>query len=882
LSKNNEIKHLDIEKFTNDWNSGMSLVDLAKKYDLSYPSKSKIIAKKLGLSVDKRIKTFDEMDIDIEAFTTDWNSGMSFVDLAKKYDLSYPENARRFAKKLGFAPRYKSPISYKINIDKINIKEFSNDYQSEMSLVDLARKYNFSYPEVAKRFGKKLGLKKQKNLTFFEKFLKDTQKTNELVTMYKDKSITISKITAHFGFPDNGYVSKIIKKIGIPVRRGGQGGGQSSIEKFEKSKNEFIKMWNDDVYKKVIEKKFDISGGTVYVWRKKLGLDPRTTRGVRHDSTAKKTELLLLENLGALTTKEIKEMLNIKTSQLTLSFLYNTKKIQRLSLTMNVTSRKYRKPTDYFGNYAGQSIVYLYGMNDSLILKLSKILQTGRMFKNNLLKKANYNYMISRLAQNEIEIEIENNEQQLYGAIHFKNHQNKLQNSVSVQLQKYTVKQKTHEPISETKSTNSLIQEIIDDMPKSKFYGRTFELESVLNELDSSYPEQQKILVQEIFTPFNFICTSLDDGYFDVKITSNESFLIRFMLHQLINSTTLSIFQSKLNGEKGIIINFEFISESVLKTIPENIQIFNKNDLFSLLNSVEFLPIKPNSFAKIMFGENKNEIVFCNDVDFETNIATISDSTKKSNSILIKFLKHIELPSDIPSLDYFNFVKKFHSISSLENYSAMDEYAIDITTIKNKRKFILITCHVDSNITKILLPNGSINEHIDYTSFITCSGILRNRLIQCDCLAWMAQSDIVLCKHSIAALFYLWKENIIEPDYIITRKMIENFLDYVYLMINFIIKVEVFWYQKMDELNPNYELSHHAICNLVSGEDYKMASFFLNCDENERIELENIMTEYQNEQIKLFDSIQKLSSDQKNLILSSLVYQFREKYPDHT
>jgi hypothetical protein len=866
-SKKGVLYNLDeMANFTDDWNSRMSLIDLAKKYNFSYPEKAKRIALQLGLSTENRTKINQSFDIDIKKFTFDWNSRMSLIDLAKKYNFSYPEKVKRTALKLGLSTENRTKINQSFDID---IKKFTFDWNDGMSFVDLSRKYNLGYAEKAKRIGESLGLKKQKNLTFFDKFLKNSKKVDEFVTMYGDNSITVSQISSHFGFIDNGYVSRLIKKIGIPLRIGGQG----SVGKFEESKSEFSKMWNDGVPGKLIAEKFGISKITVNYWRNKLGLEPRPAFFGRPESVSDKIEQLLLENHGALTVSELKQILKKNISPLADS--YKLKRFQKLPLTLFITGKSARSPTDYFDDYTGQSIVFLYGMYDSLILKLSKILQTSRMYKNNSLRSKNFNFMISRLSQSDKEIK--NYEQQLYGAIHHKNNQNKLQNLVSAQLQKYSSQQKITETISETKPANFLIQEIINNMPKSKFYGRKFDIESVLNELDSSYPDQQKILVQEIFTPFNFICNSMGDGYFDLEITSNESFFIKLMVHQQINSATLKIFHNKLQGKKGIIINFESVSESVLKTIPKNIHIFDKNDLFSLLNAIEFLPISPNSFAKIMFGENKDKIVFCNDVDFKTNIATVSDSDNKIEQILIKFLKNIPLPKDITTLDFFNFIKKFKMISSFENISTMDECNVHVKSFKDKYKFVSISSQVNSNFTKISVPYTTFNEHIEDDDYITNIGFLRNVLITCDCLSWISQDKIILCKHSVALLFHLWKQDIEKINKNFERKTIEIFLEHLNFLINYSIEIEKFWYQKIDNVKTNHSLIHQTICNLIDDGIFKTMSFYHEYDVPEKLELENLMSEYKNEKIELFKSMNKLSFDQKKIIQESLNHQFKEK-----
>ena len=798
---------------------------------------------------------------DIESFTKDWNSGMNLVDLAKKYNFSYPGKAKTIALKLGLPLKNRQKI-----ISNIDIESFTKDWNSGMSFVDLAVKYNLDYAEKAKRIGIKLGLKKQKNPDFFERFLSDKQKTNDFILMYNDNAIKVREITKHFGFTDNGYVSKLAKKIGIPIRVGGQG----YIEKFEESRNEFTKMWNDGVLKEIIEKKFNISSLTIHSWRVRLGLEPRIGGRRFSDSITNKIELLLLENSGALTSKELKNLLNKDT--LNLTDAYKSMKFQRLPLTLHMTGRRARQPTDYFGDNTGNTIIFLHGMYDSLILKLSKILKEGDMYKHNLLKKSVYKFMISRLAENEKEIK--NRSSQLFQILYDKGKQNELESFIAAQLNEYSIKQKPQKSISEIKLKNSLTTQIIEGKPKSIFYGRKFQPEMILNELNSSYPDKQKNLIQEIFTPYNFICKSSHDDYFDLELISNEPFLVKLMINQQITPTTLKIFQNKLQEKRGIIINFESIPESILETTSNKISIFQKTDIFLLLTSIDFLPITPNSFAKIMFGENKEEIVFCDDVDLESNIATVSDSNKKIDTVSIKFLKNIPLPADITPSDFFNFIEKFKMISSLENISTIGDCKVNNIIFKETSKFISISSQVDSNFIKMSIPHILFDEHIEKDNYITSVGFLRNKLIKCDCLAWISQQDIILCKHSIALLFDIWKQNVEKTNKNYDRKSLDLFLDYLNFLINYSIKIENFWYDKIDNAKTNHNLIHNAICNLIDAKIFKTNS---NYEEPEKSKLQHLMSQYKNENNNLFETMSKLSVDQRKMIQQSLNYQLIEK-----
>lgn len=762
-------------------------------------------------------------------------------------------------------PTVSSQSGEQYNFD---VEKFTNDWNSGMNLIDLAKKYNFSYPEKAKRLGQELGLKKRKTLTYFEKFLNDSKKINELVTMYNDKSIKILEIASHFEFVDKGYVSKLVKKMGITPRI-----GYRKSSKFDECKNEFTKMWNENIHVKTMMQKLDISDATINLWRDKLGLQPRTTGRHKEDSVANKIEQLLIENSGALTTTEIKKYLNRE--QIQLGKYYKSKIFQRVSLTLHKTGRSRRAPTDYFGDDTGQSIVFLYGMQDCLILKLSKILQKGNAFKNNMLKSGYYNFMINRLAESENEIKKRSN--QLHRVTHNQQIQNKLEDSVKSELKKYKIKHESNNKIVRYESNNLVIQDILKDMPKSKFYGRKFNVESVIKELDSSYPEQQRKMIQEIFTPFNFICKSLTDSYFDLELISNSTFFIKLMLHQQINQLSLKIFQNNLQGNKGIIINFQQIPENVLKNTNANISIIGKKELSTLLNKIKFLPINSKSIAKIIYGENKDKIVFCEVIDFETNTADIKDIDGKMNKILIKFLKQIELPQNTSYFDFFDFIKKLETVSTRENISSLDEYSITIISFVKKINSSLISAQIDSNITKISMPHNMYDENVRNFYHSTSTGFLRNVMIQCDCLAWISQERIFLCKHSIALLFYLWKKDGEESDQFLKRKKIEEFLEYINFLINYSIRLEELWFQKMDFAANNKILVHHAICNIIKNDHLKADSFYNNCTNSDKLELENLMKKYYDENRELFESVKDLSDEQKNIVINTLIYQFKEK-----
>ena len=84
-----------------------------------------------------------------------------------------------------------------------------------------------------------------------------------------------------------------------------------------------------------------------------------------------------------------------------------------LRLTLNRTSgrNKRMKPTNFFGDYTNQTIVYLRHAYDCLILKLAKILQSGNAYKKldeygfPYIDERNYRMLIKNLSYQDKQIE---------------------------------------------------------------------------------------------------------------------------------------------------------------------------------------------------------------------------------------------------------------------------------------------------------------------------------------------------------------------------------------------------------------------------------------------------------------------------------------------
>jgi len=101
-------------------------------------------------------------------------------------------------------------ISHKTPLvkDKINIEEFTNDWNSGMRVIDMVKKYKLSYPEKAKRLAKNLDLVLQHQrikLNFYERFVAEGKNVEDFTELYLNPSVRVREIKRHFGFADSSY-----------------------------------------------------------------------------------------------------------------------------------------------------------------------------------------------------------------------------------------------------------------------------------------------------------------------------------------------------------------------------------------------------------------------------------------------------------------------------------------------------------------------------------------------------------------------------------------------------------------------------------------------------------------------------------------------------
>ena len=136
------------------------LVDVAKKYNLAYPVKAKSIAKALGLNMREIVSSTDELlsSINVSSFIEDWNSGMTLVDLANKYNFAYPDKAKRLAKTLGLVAGART-TRIDESVDKDKFIEMYHDEKNSINTnyfpsAELFMERNYLYKKIFDFFPK--------------------------------------------------------------------------------------------------------------------------------------------------------------------------------------------------------------------------------------------------------------------------------------------------------------------------------------------------------------------------------------------------------------------------------------------------------------------------------------------------------------------------------------------------------------------------------------------------------------------------------------------------------------------------------------------------------------------------------------------------------
>lgn len=136
--------NLPLEQVISDYQSGMSPVELAEKYGVSYGT----ITKRLKEAGVRKItaKERNMMNFPLEQVISEHQSGMSPIDLGEKYGVSHGTITKRLKEVGVYLERGRGRKKIDLPVDQIWF-----DYESGMTLTQLAEKYGVSPPTIRTR-----------------------------------------------------------------------------------------------------------------------------------------------------------------------------------------------------------------------------------------------------------------------------------------------------------------------------------------------------------------------------------------------------------------------------------------------------------------------------------------------------------------------------------------------------------------------------------------------------------------------------------------------------------------------------------------------------------------------------------------------------------
>lgn len=703
------------------------------------------------------------------------------------------------------------------NLTNLDVSQFISDWNSGLSLIDLAEKYGFSYPEKAKRIAAQLGLKETER----HRSRYHNVDATEFTMMYLDKKIPVRVIQRKFHFADAGYVSNFAKKLGLPLREGGYS------NKFETYKDQFCKMWGEGRKIREIKNELGISELTVHFWRKKLNLPKRMGSRrfeEKRNVLTKKIVEYLLKNYGALTTSELLDKLEIRKEYL--KKLLRSDKFDSLPLVIGHSAASKTKTTDCFGDYTNTKIIFLKDNYDSLILKLAEIISNSRIILKRQLDSSKLTFIVKNLAVNHKVLL--DRQYELHGAIYYNEKREELRNKIKKSLEKYSVT-----TIQDSKQFDNLEQksdyyQIVQLLKNSKeiiFYGRKVEKKRFLDELYNSDLELQTHLLRKLFCALNFSSTFSDNTTFhDFQIVSEVKYLVKIMIYQTVTKTDIDIFFSQLrNDDKGIIITFSEVDGDLSNLHKNNIIIITRPLLENILENIKYLPSETGNIVRIMYGENKGKFGFISEINYESNEAIVTELLQKNIiKVPIGSLKEIFDESKLKSIreKFTNFLFEISKVCDTETIANLDtnialEISDDSYSTRKYERCILAKVN-EQTVSLVLSTNhqyiGDLN-HLDGIDHC------RYNLISCDCLAWLDQyQNINLCNHITNLLFYLWQRNLNENK----DQFYYNILDYI-KEIHFLIRtspmIENFWHDYVEDKflknERRKELYHKILCKVI-------------------------------------------------------------------
>jgi len=634
-------------------------------------------------------------------------------------------------------------------LQNLDTKQFINDWNAGFTLVDLQKKYALASPRKAKIIAANLGLQLREE----RKSRFDNVDIEKFSLMYMDNKITVKKIQREFTFADAGYVSKLAKQLGLPLR------GKSHYDKFEKHKDQFRKMWEEGKTIKEIKKELDVSDPTIYHWRNKLHLQPRVQTPYffkREKDLENSLIQKLLMNRGALTTLE----LGFKENQI--KRLLKKKISDSVTLKLDRSVSAELTENDILGPQTGAKIVFLKDRYDCLTLKLSQIISRNLHFSRKRITYAELSLMLRNLWERPIGLF--KMRDKLFELIISPNLQTEFASEIQNKLQTYSSKteldaQKPHATIYDM----SVVSELLRPSKERKFYGCQIEKERFIEELNNSTLESQKAMLKGLFIALNFYLVEPNKNtFYDFVASSNVNYYVKIMIYQTVTKTDLEVFSSELGNNNGIIITLQPLGWDYLTANIDNVRVLDKESLATMLDNMRYMPARTGKIAKIMYGSHRGKFVKISDLDLEQNEALVIELSSNLNlKVPIGSLNEIKSNSKIyqQTEQFINLLSYLSKVCSNEIISTLDESEIEITNqaiLDNQG--LALTAIVGQNIVNLRFYNQNrfIGKYANETGTEYC----RNELLSCDCLAWLDQNnDVYLCRHIANLLFYLWEED---------------------------------------------------------------------------------------------------------------------------
>ena len=198
------------------------------------------------------------------------------------------------------------------------------------------------------------------------------------------------------------------------------------------------------------------------------------------------------------------------------------------------------------------------------------------------------------------------------------------------------------------------------------------------------------------------------------------------------------------DGEQGIVITFEKVSESVKQILEhdKSIQIIDIDGLKTWVAITTKIPSRKNAFARIHFDPiSKLEkcVVKINLIDYESSLASVSVlSTMVETTVLAGSLEEIQFEMASPKMfDVFcsNYLEFLQIMATLTTASNLAEGVFS-------RKILKTMSHTSRGIMYNFEYNMASLNPDSYD---------KKGIINCDCLKW-ADDSFYLCPHLVSAL----------------------------------------------------------------------------------------------------------------------------------